>query len=138
MIDNHIVSEIGNVIVKWEVKEKILGNKAIKFINKIVVNINIIITSVLFSVFFIVNFTSFFMFIKIKLFNIEIGFFIFHIFMVVRIVTSVRVNQDMESILELGSKIENRFVIILVFFLLMLYLFFCLLFLIVILYLLYL
>jgi len=90
-----------------------LGNKAIKFIIKIVVNIVIIIVSVLFSVLFIVNFTSFFIFIRMKLFRIEDGFFIFHIFVAIKVVTNIVVSQDRESIVDLGSKIENKFVIIL-------------------------
>jgi len=48
----HIANDMGSVIVMWDVKEKMFGNKAIKFIIRIVVNMTIIIVSVLFSVFF--------------------------------------------------------------------------------------
>jgi len=136
--DIHIVSDIGRVIVKWEVSEKMLGNNAIRFIIKIVVNIIIIIFSVLFSVFFIVNFTSFFRFIMTKLFIIKVGAFIFHIFVDVKIVTNISVNHDNDSKVELGSKMEKRFVIILFGFFLILYFVFCFLFLVGVLYLLYL
>jgi len=124
-----MVSEIGRVIVKWDVNEKMLGNNAIMFIIRIVVNISIIIFSVLFSVFFIVNFTSFFRLIRIKLFMINVGVFIFHIFVDVKIVNSSNVSHDEDNKVELGSKMEKRFVIILFVFFLMLHLIFCFLFL---------
>jgi len=138
IIDIHTVKDIGRVIAKWEVNEKMLGNNAIRFILRIVVNISIIMFSVLFSVFFIVNFTSFFIFISNKLFTIKVGVFIFHIFVVVKIVTNISVNHDNDSKVELGSKMEKRFVIILFVFFLISYLLFCFLFLIGALYLLYL
>jgi len=133
-----MVSEIGSVIVRWEVREKMFGNRAIKFIIKIVMNIIMIIASVLFSVFFIVNLTSFFIFVIIKFLIIRVGFFIFHIFVTIKVVTNIVVNHDNDSIVELGSKMENKFVIILYVFFLLLVLWFYLMFLFEILYLLYL
>jgi len=123
----HIANDMGSVIVMWDVKEKMFGNKAIKFIIRIVVNMTIIIVSVLFSVFFIVNFTSFFIVARMVLFRIKVGFLVFHILIVVRIVKIRIVSQDRDIIVELGSKIENRFVIILVVFFLGLFFYFLLL-----------
>jgi len=120
----HIVKESGSVIVKWEVNEKIFGNKAMKFITKIVVNIVIIKFSVLFSALFIVNFTSFFILLTIKLLKAKVGFFIFHIFIVINNVTNMVVIHDIDIKVELGSKIENRFIIILIVFFLRLFLYF--------------
>jgi len=82
-----------------------------------VINITIIIISVLFSVFFIVKLTSFFIFITIRSNSTRVGFFIFHIFVVIKTVTNIVVIQDIDSMVELGSKMENRFVIILLVFL---------------------
>jgi len=138
MIDIHMVREIGNVIVRCDVREKMLGNKAIKFIIKIVMNIIMIIVSVLFSVFFIVNLTSFFIFVMIVFIIIEVGFFIFHIFVTINVVTNIVVSHDSDIVVELGSKMENKFVIILIVFSLLLFLYFYLVFFCWVLYLLYL
>jgi len=61
------INEIGSVIVKWEVGEKIWGYKAKKFIVKIIKNNIKIITSLPFSFLFKVNLTSFL--------NVKISFF---------------------------------------------------------------
>jgi len=61
------------------------------------------------------------------LFRIKVGFLVFHILIVVRIVRIRIVSQDRDIIVELGSKIENRFVIILIVFFLGLFFYFLLL-----------
>jgi hypothetical protein len=120
------VNDSGRVVVKWEVGEKICGYKAVKFIKIIVIKDSIIMFSVLFSVLLSENFTSF-LNLVITVFVI---FFIlgeiFHMLVVTRIDERGIDSHDIFITDDLGSNIENKFVIILfVFWFFLLFLLFC-------------
>jgi len=51
-----------------------------------------------------------------KFLIVMVGFFIFHIFIDNRVAVSKVVIHDIDNMVELGSKIENKFVIILIVF----------------------
>jgi len=98
------------------VVENTWGYSAKKFINRIVMNDVMIISSVLFSVLFRVNLTSFLKFLMIFRTTRLVGFLISHDFFLMikgRIINS---NHAMENVEVLGSNTENRFVIILLVF----------------------
>jgi len=81
------------------------------------------ISSVLFSVLFNVNLTSFLKFLRVTRIVLLIGFLInHHFFLNIKGKTKSN-NHAVESIEELGSNTENRFVIILCFFCLCLFFF---------------
>ena len=113
----HLTRDNGRVITRCDVIENTWGYKAKKFINKIDKKTVRIKLGTPFSEFFNVNFTSFInietIFVKIFLdefFNTHISFGI----------NSTKINtiiQDKDIIEDLGSKTENKFVIILYFFL---------------------
>ena len=72
-----------------------------------------IIGSVLFSVLFNVNFTSVFIEFKIVSINFFSGFLVFHILLLFKIITVIKITHDNEKKAVLGSNTENKFVIIL-------------------------
>jgi hypothetical protein len=81
-------------------------------------NAVMIISSVLFSFLFRVKLTSFLKFLRIDRITCLVGFLIIHNFFLI-IKGKMKINvHAVEKIEELGSNTENRFVIILLFFLL--------------------
>jgi hypothetical protein len=118
IIPNQNVSDRGRVTVRWEVTENTCGYKARKFISKIDRNAVIIISSVPFSLLFKVKLTSFLKFLRIARTVCLIGFLItHHFFLIIRGRMKIKVHA-VEKIEELGSNTENKFVIILLSFLL--------------------
>lgn len=105
--------ETGNVTAKCEVGEKIWGYRAKKFIKRTAVNNSIIILSLLFSFLFNVNLTSFFIvLISFLIIFLQTGE-ILNKPVSTNTGASNKTAQDKERTEELGSKIENRFVIML-------------------------
>jgi len=105
----------GNVTVRCEVTENTCGYKARKFISRIMINDVMIINSVLFSVLFSVNLTSFLKFLINDEVTFLIGFLINHHFFLRTKGRTKISSHAMENGDELGSNTENRFVIILCF-----------------------
>jgi hypothetical protein len=113
MRESQNIMEMGRVILRWDVGEKIWGYKAMKFKDRIRIKIIKIILSLPFSAFFSLN--------KISFLNVDrILFFIFiaveeffHKRVGCIIVNNNKEIQDMFNIEVLGSKIENKFIIIL-------------------------
>jgi len=107
------IRDSGSVNVRCEVTENTCGYSAMKFVIEINRNVIIIMVFVPFPVFPIENFTSFF---SISTVDISIFFVRFVIFHVLFLIIST-INSDIVSVIFimdiLGSKIENRLVIIL-------------------------
>lgn len=115
---NQNANDNGRFTAMWEVKEKFCGKRAIIFVIKMVEKIPKIITSVLFSVLFKVNLTSFFKVLVIKLKTFICVGLIHHKGGLIRRAVNRTTNQAKENKVELGSNVENRLLIILLFFLL--------------------
>jgi hypothetical protein len=116
IIPNQNVNDKGRVTVRWEVIENTCGYSARKFISRIARKAVMIINSVLFSFLFRVKLTSFLKFPMVDRIVFPIGFLTSHHFFLMingRMKISIHVIENME---DLGSKTENRFVIILWFF----------------------
>ena len=107
------VKERGRVITKCDVGEKIWGYKARKFITRIEIKAKMMNDSLPFSVLLSVNFTSFLK-INIDFFiNFSTGEEIFQKIKGMIERDTTRIVQEVEKIDELGSKTENKFIIIL-------------------------
>lgn len=123
LVQPNIISEIqnkietGSVTAKWEVGEKICGYSAVKFRIRIETKISIINLSLPFSFLLRAKLTSFLNMETIFFRNFVVGEDPFHIYKGVTVTEATKINQAEEKIEELGSKIENKFVIIIFFFL---------------------
>ncbi len=106
------INDIGKVIVRWEVGEKIWGYRAKKFMIRMETKAIMIINSVPFSVFPRENLTSFFKVATIFLKILFKGFFVFHIVTEIMEVDANITSHDILKIEELGSNTENKFLII--------------------------
>jgi hypothetical protein len=95
-----------------EVKEKTWGKRAGAFMIKIVIIIRMIVISLLFSVFIIVNFTSFFSFTMIALIKILKGSSMWCSLLTNNKGKTMNRSHGDTLIEELGSNTEKRFIII--------------------------
>jgi hypothetical protein len=107
------VRDRGRVTVRCEVGEKIWGYRARKFIRRSIRKASLIIPFLLFSLFFRVNETSLLRILKIFCFALLKVAEMFQIFVVVTRGVAKSNSQAIENKEELGSNMENKFIIML-------------------------
>jgi hypothetical protein len=115
IIESQVTRDRGRVMVRWEVRENDCGYSAVTFIIRIRVKISSNVTFCLLF-FFRLNEISFLMNRDILFLISVVGFEVFHVFRGVSVMIRINIVQERDSREEEGSKIENRFVIILFFF----------------------
>jgi len=113
MIFVHIKSDIDKFRSRWDERENTWENIATEFKSRINNITDIIIISVLFSDFFSEKLTSFFNLDIIVKRRVLLFDLFFHVFTLVNVRGIAVTIQDIFIIEDLGSNIENRFVIIL-------------------------
>ena len=112
MIDSHVIRDKGRVIERWEVRENDCGYRATTFIVEIVMKIRIRMMFCLLF-FFRLKEISFLINREILFLIVVVGLVDVHVFRGVNVMIRMIMIQEIDRIEEDGSKIENRFVIIL-------------------------
>jgi len=113
-IESQVIRDRGRVIVRCEVRENDCGYSAVIFIARISVKMRRSVVFCLLS-FFRLNEISFLMNRDILFLIVDVGFDVFHIFKGINVIIRINIVQEMDIREEEGSKIENKFVIILFF-----------------------